>query len=117
MLTKLRLRYPGLPQYMLSPASVPFHSIGPRTSQVKTTAPVTLPRLPVPDLQQTLEHYLTSLKPLILEDESRGGAPHAEALALRTEWVDNFKNGLGQTLQGRLQGTAWLHGLARAVCG
>lgn len=105
MLKKIRLRYPGLPQYMLSPASVPFHSIGPKT-QAKTTAPVTLPRLPVPDLQQTLERYVTSLRPLILEDEARGGTPHAEALALRTGWVDNFKNGLGRTLQTRLQGTA-----------
>jgi len=32
----------------------------------------TLPRLPVPDLHETLRKYLTSLEPFMQEDEARG---------------------------------------------
>ncbi|CAL1716338.1 unnamed protein product [Somion occarium] len=61
-----------------------------------------LPRLPVPKLDQTLQRYLTSLEPFLLEDEARGGVPFEEALALRKHWAEEFENGIGKTLQERL---------------
>ena len=106
MLTRLRNIYPGLPQHMLSPSIASFHSTSLR-AEVKTTSPVPLPRLPVPELQPTLERYVTSLKPFLREDEARGGTSYEEALALRTKWADDFRTGLGPTLQARLQGTIW----------
>lgn len=64
-----------------------------------------LPRLPVPDLHQTLQRYLKSLEPFLLEDERHGGPTYASALAQRTQWAADFENGLGRVLQSRLQGT------------
>jgi hypothetical protein len=64
----------------------------------------TLPRLPVPDLHQTLSKYLRSLVPLLQEDEARGGAPWQFALQERQRWADEFERGLGAKCQERLHG-------------
>lgn len=68
-----------------------------------------LPRLPIPPLDKSLERYITSLKPLILERALQAGqgedAVEAE-LNKRREWAADFqsKRGLGRLLQERLKG-------------
>ncbi|GJE88614.1 choline/carnitine O-acyltransferase [Phanerochaete sordida] len=62
-----------------------------------------LPRLPVPDLHRTLQAYLTSLEPFLLEDQAKGAAKVDEALALRKRWTEDFEHGLGSVLQERLK--------------
>ena len=64
----------------------------------------TLPRLPVPDLHQTLSKYLRSLVPILQEDEAHGGAPWLSVLQERQRWVDEFEKGLGAKCQERLHG-------------
>ncbi|KAI9512075.1 acyltransferase ChoActase/COT/CPT [Russula earlei] len=64
----------------------------------------TLPRLPVPDLHQTLSKYLRSLVPVLQEDEARGGAPWRSALQERQRWAVEFEGGLGARCQERLHG-------------
>jgi hypothetical protein len=66
--------------------------------------PLTLPRLPVPDLHQTLSKYLRSLVPLLQEDEARGGPSWRSALQQRQQWADEFESGLGAQCQERLHG-------------
>ncbi|KAF9496716.1 acyltransferase ChoActase/COT/CPT [Pleurotus eryngii] len=61
-----------------------------------------LPRLPVPPLRKTLDRYLKSIEPFLLEDEAKGGQPFYEALALRTKWADEFERGIGTVCQERL---------------
>ena len=55
---------------------------------------MSLPRLPVPPLQQTMEKYLLSVKPLLTEDE----------YACTREVVDDFRKpgGIGEALQDKL---------------
>ncbi len=64
-----------------------------------------LPRLPVPDLHQTLRGYLKSLEPFLHEDNARGGPDFATAYKTRQELVEDFERGLGQLCQRRLIGT------------
>ncbi|KDQ57097.1 hypothetical protein JAAARDRAFT_35697 [Jaapia argillacea MUCL 33604] len=47
----------------------------------------TLPRLPVPDLRQTLLRYLTSIEPFLHEDEAAGGKPFDESHLEQAEWL------------------------------
>ncbi|KZT00792.1 acyltransferase ChoActase/COT/CPT [Laetiporus sulphureus 93-53] len=61
-----------------------------------------LPRLPVPGLHQTLQKYLKSLEPFLLEDEARGGPSFREAYEKRAEWVEDFERGIGAVCQERL---------------
>ena len=42
-----------------------------RTRALSRTSTPTLPRLPVPDLHKTLQKYLKSIEPFLLEDEKR----------------------------------------------
>lgn len=72
----------------------------------------TLPRLPVPDLQQTLQRYLNSIEPLLLDDAKRGGSPFEQAIEKRKLWAEDFANGLGKACQERLHRTSYsLHHL------
>jgi hypothetical protein len=61
-------------------------------------------RLPVPPLRQTLDRYLLSLEPFLLDAERRGGMSFSSAYALRRKWVDEFESGIGTVLQDRLVG-------------
>jgi hypothetical protein len=63
-----------------------------------------LSRLPVPPLRQTLDRYLRSVEPFLLEDEARGGTPFASSYALRAQWARSFENGIGRLCQDRLLG-------------
>lgn len=63
-----------------------------------------IPRLPIPNLRHTLDRYLASLEPLLLQDEANGGTPYQSAYALRVKWADDFENGIGRVLQDRLHG-------------
>ncbi|EIW84318.1 acyltransferase ChoActase COT CPT [Coniophora puteana RWD-64-598 SS2] len=67
-----------------------------------------LPRLPVPELSETLGRYLDSLKPFLHEQEARGGQPFEKSFAQRMQWAKEFENGIGQKCQERL------HALDRA---
>lgn len=80
----------------------------PGTSQPKTfSRQRTLPRLPIPDLEATLERYLTSIEPLLLQKEHLGelpGSSAAKELEKRREWARELTQpgGLGPVLQNRL---------------
>jgi Choline/Carnitine o-acyltransferase len=69
-----------------------------------TTKQTHLPRLPVPPLRKTLDRYLKSIQPFLLEDEARGGAPFMESYALRVRWAEEFEVGTGRGAQERLIG-------------
>lgn len=106
MLKNFRLKHPGLPSSMLPLIPQQTQLRPPAAARRQTSNAVALARLPVPDLKQTLQRYVTSLQPFLLEAETRTGAAYANALAERQKWADDFENGLGQTLQARLQGTS-----------
>ena len=74
------------------------------TSAAASRPPVTLPRLPVLDLHQTLKRYTQSLLPFFLEQEAHGGPSHHTALRTAAERADEFEQGLGLTCQQRLIG-------------
>ena len=75
-----------------------------RAFSASTDRPTFLPRLPVPELHQTLSKYLQSLIPLLREDEARGGPSWQSALQERQQWADEFERGLGAKCQERLYG-------------
>ncbi|KAK0204849.1 acyltransferase ChoActase/COT/CPT [Desarmillaria ectypa] len=65
----------------------------------------TLPRLPVPDLRKTLDRYLISLEPFLLEEASKKGLDDDALDAsrrLRGQWADEFAAGVGKLCQDRL---------------
>jgi carnitine O-acetyltransferase len=71
-------------------------------SQPKTLAHQhSLPRLPVPDLPETLSRYLQSLEPLL--QEKFGNSAHVQKVK-REAWASDFEQGLGRVLQERLVG-------------
>ena len=76
------------------------------SSKQATARPKGRGRLPVPPLRDSLDRYLRSLEPFLLEDEARGGKPYTSAYALRQKWADDFEAGIGKTLQERLVGTS-----------
>ncbi|GBE88380.1 hypothetical protein SCP_1301950 [Sparassis crispa] len=79
-------------------------SSGTRTARPRssTGSKPTLPRLPVPDLHQTLEKYVRSLEPFLLEDASSGGSSYDSAHSLRLKWAEDFESSLGKICQERL---------------
>ncbi|KAJ6531909.1 carnitine acetyltransferase [Mycena capillaripes] len=73
-----------------------------RSTSTVTPKPLSLSRLPVPDLRKTLDRYLKSLEPFLLEDEAHGGLPFQTAYSLRAKWADEFAAGVGKLCQDRL---------------
>ena len=69
-----------------------------------STSAQKLPRLPVPDLHQSLQSYVKSLEPLILEHEARGGPTFQDAYNARLKLAEDFESGIGRTCQRRLLG-------------
>jgi len=63
----------------------------------------TLPRLPIPDLRKTLDRYLKSLQPFLLDDALQGESSYDAAYNIRVQWAEKFENGLGKLCQERLQ--------------
>lgn len=92
------LYHPSLYRPHMQPHSIP------RTTQRTTSSKATLARLPVPDLRQTLQRYLKSLEPFLLEEEVRQGRSFASGLAFRARWAEDFDTGLGKVCQSRLHG-------------
>lgn len=85
-------------------------SHSPRTPAQKTFAQqASLPRLPVPTLQASLERYLVSLRPIIADRAARGelpsGATVESELAQRKAWAEELlkEGGMGGVLQERLK--------------
>lgn len=68
-----------------------------------------LSRLPVPPLRSTLDKYLQSIKPLLLEDDLQGVSTFASAYQQRVQWAKEFETGIGATLQARLVGTCYIY--------
>ena len=64
-----------------------------------------LSRLPIPPLRSTLDKYLQSIKPLLLQDNLQGASTYEPAYQRRVEWAKEFEAGVGATLQARLIGT------------
>ena len=62
-------------------------------------------RLPVPALRSTLDRYLRSLEPFLLEDETRGGERFVDAMNKRIAWAREFEEGIGRVCQNRLIGS------------
>jgi len=71
---------------------------------VGVKARTVLPRLPVPPLRSTLDKYLQSIKPLLLQDDLRGVSAFNSAYQQRVDWTKEFETGIGETLQARLVG-------------
>ncbi|PBK75715.1 acyltransferase ChoActase/COT/CPT [Armillaria solidipes] len=72
----------------------------------------TLPRLPVPDLRKTLDKYLTSLEPFLLEEASKKGLDDDALDAsrrLRAQWADEFASGVGNLSLDRTSPNNWLN--------
>lgn len=63
-----------------------------------------LPRLPVPDLQATMDRYLKSIEPFLLDDAAAGGTPLEKALKNQEELLKTFKHNWGRQYQRRLVG-------------
>lgn len=66
-----------------------------------------LPRLPLPSLEQTFDKYLKSISPLIRQQHDQGkleGATVEQELQKRRQWISDFvkQGGLGPKLQQRL---------------
>ena len=75
-----------------------------RASTATSTSAQKLPRLPVPDLQQSLRSYVKSLEPLLQEHEARGGPAFQDAYNARLKLAEDFESGIGRTCQRRLLG-------------
>ena len=63
-----------------------------------------LPKLPVPPLGASLERYVRSLEPVLVQQHA-GNVERARAeLRQREEWANDFEATLGRRLQERLIG-------------
>ena len=68
-----------------------------------------LPKLPVPKLDASLDRYVQSLKPLVLQRAREGGHDRGwvdSEMGKHRQIANDFAKagGIGQTLQSRLQG-------------
>jgi carnitine O-acetyltransferase len=66
-----------------------------------------LARLPVPSLKSSLDRYIKSLKPILLQRAQQTSLTNITAeVTQREEWAKDFmkEGGLGNTLQQRLTG-------------
>lgn len=77
------------------------------SAAASTTSTKSRSRLPVPSLRHTLDRYLQSLEPFLLDAERRGGMSFSSAYALRRKWADEFESGIGKVLQERLVGPSF----------
>lgn len=59
-------------------------------------------------MHTTLQKYLKSLEPLLLEDEARGGPDFKTAYDARLKLVEDFERGIGRVCQERLLGESFL---------
>jgi Choline/Carnitine o-acyltransferase len=87
--------------HLRRPGPISYRRSSIRTRSKSSNA---LPRLPVPDLRKTLNGYLKSLEPFLLEDEARGGQPFHLSYAARARWAEKFETGVGRLCQERLLG-------------
>lgn len=71
-----------------------------------TPGTLKLPRLPVPALRKSLDGYLKSIQPLLLQDEVQNGVPFDAAYEKRVKLAEEFERGIGSILQERLIGTS-----------
>jgi len=76
--------------------------------EVGAKARAVLSRLPIPPLRSTLDKYLQSIKPLLLQDDLQGVSAYDPAYQRRVEWAKKFETGAGATLQARLIGIHYL---------
>ena len=86
-----------------------------REGQPKTLSfQKSLPRLPVPTLAASLERYVKSLRPILLQRALAAGKDEQSVeleVQQRKIWAADFmkQGGLGATLQERLHGQSRLH--------
>lgn len=70
---------------------------------------LSLPRLPLPPLRQTLDRYLKSLEPFFLLYQSQGKESVESARSKREAWARSFETGIGARCQKRLEGRLWIY--------
>lgn len=78
------------------PAVISYHPQGPKGDMLKYQA--SLPRLPVPPLQQSLEKYLRAVQPLVSDAEFKRTHRVVEEFGM--------KSGIGEKLQKALEDRA-----------
>jgi hypothetical protein len=103
--TLLRPRQSPSPALSRMFALTPYQKNQPRTLSRQKE----LPRLPVPKLEASLDRYIKSLRPLLLEKalkEGKGEEAVEAGIRQREEWAQDFakQGGLGRLLQERLKG-------------
>ncbi|BGP14742.1 hypothetical protein JCM10213v2_002693 [Rhodosporidiobolus nylandii] len=85
-------------------ATTPYRTSQPRTFSNQKS----LPRLPIPTLEASLDKYTKSLRPILLEQahkEGKGEGWVEQELQKRRQWGQDFakEGGLGRVLQERLK--------------
>ncbi|GAA6034359.1 hypothetical protein JCM8097_002687 [Rhodosporidiobolus ruineniae] len=85
-------------------ALTPYRATQPRTFSLQKQ----LPRLPIPTLSNSLDKYLKSLRPFLLDQASTQGKDERwvdQELQKRRDWANDFERegGLGRLLQERLK--------------
>ena len=105
---------PMIPRTLSSVAKRVTSTVPVRKQDVSTSprvgakARTVLSRLPIPPLRSTLDKYLQSIKPLLLQDDLQGVSVYEPAYQRRVEWAKEFETGIGATLQARLIGMHYL---------
>jgi len=78
---------------------ISYHPQGPKGDMLKHQS--SLPKLPVPPLQQSLQKYLKAIRPLVDDDE------YQKTLVAVEEF--GKPNGVGEKLQRKLEERAKIH--------